>query len=75
MPLLLLSTAFIPIAALPDWLEPIIRHMPFSVMIDTNRALLSGLTPGDEGWEALAWLAIGLILGVWWVSGAFRRQA
>ena len=75
MPLLMLSTAFIPIAALPDWLEPIIRHMPFSVMIDTNRALLSGLTPGDEGWEALAWLAIGLILGVWWVSGAFRRQA
>ena len=75
MPLLMLSTAFIPIAALPDWLEPIIRHMPFSVMIDTNRALLDGLTPGDEGWEALAWLAIGLILGVWWVSGAFRRQA
>jgi len=44
-------------------------------MFFTNRALLSGLTPGDEGWEALAWLAVGLILGVWWVSGAFRRQA
>jgi ABC-2 type transport system permease protein len=75
MPLLMVSTAFIPITALPDWLEPIIKHMPFSVMIDTNRALLNGLTPGVEGWEALAWLVIGLVLGVWWVSGAFRRQA
>lgn len=75
MPLLMVSTAFIPITALPDWLEPIVRHMPFSTMIDTNRAFLGGLAPGRAGWEALAWLVAGLILGGWWVSRAFRRQA
>lgn len=75
LPLLMLSTAFIPSQALPDWLEPIIVHMPFSVMIDTNRAFLSGLTPGNEGWETLAWLLVGLTIGAFWVSKTFRRQA
>ncbi len=75
LPLLMVSTAFIPLAALPDWLEPVIKHMPFSVMIDTNRAFLNGLTPGDEGWEALGWLVVGLVAGSWWVSRVFRRQA
>lgn len=74
LPLLMLSTAFIPAQSLPDWLEPVIVHMPFSVMIDTNRAFLRGLTPGSEGWQALAWLLAGLMIGSWWVSKAFRRQ-
>ena len=74
MPLLMLSTAFIPLSTLPDWLEPIIAHMPFSPMIDTNRALLTGVSPGGSGWETLAWLAGGLVLGSWWVSREFRRR-
>ncbi|MGO1480590.1 MAG: ABC transporter permease [Brachybacterium sp.] len=75
MPLLMLSTAFIPLATLPRWLAPIIEHMPFSSMIETNRALLNGAAPGAQLWEALAWLAAGLVLGSWWVAGAFRRQS
>ncbi|MDO4784694.1 MAG: ABC transporter permease [Propionibacteriaceae bacterium] len=74
LPLLMVSTAFIPLSMLPDQLEPVIAHMPFSPMINTNRALLAGLSPGSSGWEALAWLAGGFLLGTVWVSRAFRRQ-
>ncbi|MFC3849129.1 ABC transporter permease [Corynebacterium hansenii] len=74
MPLLMLSSAFIPLSALPEWIEPVIAHMPFTVMIETNRAFLMGRGPGSEGWEALAWLVLGLVLGGWWVAAAFRRQ-
>lgn len=75
MPLLMVSTAFIPLSTLPDRLEPVVAHVPFSPMIDTNRALLTGSSPGNSVWEALAWLGCGLVLGAWWVSRAFRRQA
>lgn len=74
MPLLMLSTAFIPLNTLPSWLWPIISHLPFSPMIDTNRALLTGKSLGSSVWETLAWLLGGLILGSWWVSKEFRRQ-
>ncbi|MFC2640014.1 MAG: ABC transporter permease [Propionibacterium acidifaciens] len=75
VPVLMFSTAFIPVTTLPDWLEPVVKHMPFSPLIDTDRALLSGSAPGGTGWEALAWLGAGLILGSAWVVGAFRRKA
>ena len=74
MPLLMLSTAFIPVETLPDWLEPIVKHMPFSPLIDTTRAFLTGSDLGDSGWEALAWIGGGLVLGAFWVSKAFRRR-
>ena len=74
LPLLMVSTAFIPLSTLPDRLEPLIAHMLFSPMIDTNRALLNGETPGDSGWEALVWLTGGLVIGAWWVSRTFRRS-
>lgn len=75
VPVLMFSTAFIPVTTLPDWLEPVVKHMPFSPLIDTNRALLNGSDPGGAGWEALAWLSAGLLLGSVWVIGAFRRKS
>lgn len=75
MPLLMLSTAFIPVETLPEWLGPIIKHLPFSPLIDTTRAFLTGSSPGSTGWEAMAWLVVGFVLGTWWVSRALRRQA
>ena len=74
MPLLMLSTAFIPLSTLPDWLEPVVAHLPFSPMIDTNRALLTGAPLGTSVWETAAWLTSGLVLGSWWVSQEFWRR-
>ncbi len=74
MPLLMMSTAFIPVETLPAWLRPIIKHMPFSPLIDSTRAVLAGNEMGDLVWEAAAWLISGLVVGTWWVARSFRRQ-
>lgn len=74
MPLLVASTAFVPADTLPSWLEPVITHLPFSPLIDTVRALLSGDELGSTGWEALAWLAFGLVSGSIWVVRSIRRN-
>lgn len=73
VPALMFSTAFIPVPSLPDWLEPVVRHMPFSPLVDTTRALLEGTAPGARAWEALAWLLAGSVLGAAWVARALRR--
>ncbi|VEI14064.1 ABC transporter permease [Trueperella bialowiezensis] len=56
MPLLMASTAFIPVATLPGWLQPIITHQPFSPLIDTIRALLTGGSAWHDG-DRGGWLA------------------
>lgn len=73
MPFLVVSTGFVPATTLLDWLQPIIVHQPVSPIIDTLRAVLHGTSPGSAGWEALAWLTIGTVLGMIWVTGALRR--
>ena len=71
---LMLSTAFIPVGTLPHWLQPIVRHQPFSPCVDTMRNILTGKPLGSTGWEALAWLAIGLCIGAIWVTRSLRRS-
>ena len=75
MPLLMLSTAFIPVETLPSWLRPIILHQPFSPLIDTLRAILNGTPLSATGWEALMWLVGGAILGSFWVTRSLRRAS
>ncbi|MCI1792026.1 MAG: ABC transporter permease [Bifidobacterium tibiigranuli] len=71
---LMLSTAFIPVGTLPHWLQPIVRHQPLSPCVDTMRNILTGKPLGSTGWEALAWLAIGLGIGAIWVTRSLRRS-
>lgn len=75
MPLLMLSTGFIPVSTLADWLQPIIAHQPFSPLIDTLRAVLNGRPLGSTGWEALSWLLLGTVFGGLWVTRSLRRAA
>ena len=75
MPLLMLSTAFIPVETLLSWLRPIILHQPFSPLIDTLRAILNGTPLSATGWEALMWLVGGAILGSFWVTRSLRRAS
>ncbi|MDO4888027.1 MAG: ABC transporter permease [Actinomycetaceae bacterium] len=73
MPVLMLSTAFVPAATLPDWVRPVIEHLPFSVLIDTERALLFGTDAGSAAYESLAWLIGSTLLGTLWIARSFRR--
>ncbi|MGW1529748.1 ABC transporter permease [Streptomyces sp. NPDC001588] len=75
MPLILLpllSSAFVPIDAMPGWFQPIAEYQPFTPAIETLRGLLLGSGIGNNGWLAVAW-CLGLpVLGYFWSTSKFN---
>ena len=59
-PLTFASSAFVPVASMPDGLESFAEVNPFTVVVDAMRALWLGETAGDAIWGAAAW-SLGLI--------------
>ena len=71
-PLVFASSAFVPVATMPGWLQGFARHQPVSVTASAVRALvLGGPTAGDV-WQALAWFAV--IVAVFAPLGAWRYR-
>lgn len=69
-----LSTGFVPLETLPEWIQGFAQHQPLTPVIETVRSALMRDTAGDLGWTSLAWwTAIGLAA---YCSGAmaFRRK-
>lgn len=59
-PLVFASSAFVPVATMPGWLQVFARHQPMSVTVDAVRALsLGGPTTGVV-LQSLAW-TVGII--------------
>jgi ABC-type polysaccharide/polyol phosphate export permease len=48
-------TAFVPVATMPSWLQPIAEHNPFTTMVDAARALFLGIPAGNSVWLASVW--------------------
>jgi ABC transporter DrrB family efflux protein len=74
MPLVFASSAFIPVATMPGWLQGFARHQPVSVTVSAVRALVLGGPTAMYVLQSVAWLA-GIVLvfaplGVWW----YRRS-
>ena len=53
-PLTFVSSAFVPVASMPGWLQPIAEHNPFTYMVNAVRALFLGIPVGNDVWLALA---------------------
>jgi ABC-2 type transport system permease protein/oleandomycin transport system permease protein len=51
------SSAIVPVATMPGWLQPFARNQPFSATVAAVRALLEGGAAGHWLWQALAWAA------------------
>jgi ABC-2 type transport system permease protein len=77
MPLILLpllSSAFVPVDAMPGWFQPIAEYQPFTPATETLRGLLLGNEIGNSGWLAVVW-CLGLILvGYFWSTSTFNRD-
>jgi ABC-2 type transport system permease protein len=74
LPLLTLSTAYMPVTAFPGWLQPVVRASPVSANVDALR-WLAGSGPSSAWWPALVWIAgIGLVFGVSAVRAFGRRR-
>jgi ABC-type multidrug transport system permease subunit len=76
------SSAFVPVTAMPGWLQAFAVHQPVSLVIDAARQLLLGSDPVSPPlwsaaaiWRSLAWtvglLAVLAPLAVW----RYRRAA
>ena len=68
-PVTFVSSAFVPPETMPDWLQPIAEHNPFTTMVDAARALFVGTPAGNDVWLAVVW-AVAIIavfgsLSVW----------
>ncbi|MFE9171731.1 ABC transporter permease [Streptomyces kebangsaanensis] len=77
MPLIvlpLISSAFVPVDAMPGWFQPIAQYQPFTPAIETLRGLLLGSGIGHNGWLAVAWCLALTALGYFWSKTVFDRD-
>ncbi|MEV5314473.1 MULTISPECIES: ABC transporter permease [unclassified Streptomyces] len=77
MPLMilpLLSSAFVPVDAMPGWFQPVAEYQPFTPAIETLRGLLLGSEIGNNGWLAVAWCVGLAALGYAWSKSLFNRD-
>ncbi|GAA0387816.1 ABC transporter permease [Streptomyces luteireticuli] len=77
MPLIvlpLISSAFVPVDAMPGWFQPVAQYQPFTPAIETLRGLLLGTGIGNNGWLAVGWCLALSALGYFWSKSAFDRD-
>ncbi|MFC8593992.1 ABC transporter permease [Streptomyces atroolivaceus] len=74
MMLPLLSSAFVPVEAMPGWFRWFAEYQPFTPAIETLRGLLLGTEIGTAGWLALAWCLGLTVLGHLWSKAQFTRD-
>ncbi|MBT2402893.1 MULTISPECIES: ABC transporter permease [unclassified Streptomyces] len=70
----LLSSAFVPVDAMPGWFRPITEYQPFTPAIETLRGLLLGTEIGNNGWLAIAWCLGLAVLGYFWSTAKFNHD-
>ncbi|SFL55738.1 ABC transporter permease [Streptomyces pini] len=70
----LISSAFVPLDAMPGWFRPIAEYQPFTPAIETLRGLLLGTEIGHNGPLAVAWCLVLAALGHLWSKSLFDRD-
>jgi ABC transporter DrrB family efflux protein len=73
-PLTFISSAFVPPETMPDWLQPVAEHNPFTTMVDAARALFIGTEAGNDIWLAVVW-SLGIIAVFGMLSVARYKRA
>jgi ABC transporter DrrB family efflux protein len=72
-PLVFASSAFVPVASMPGWLQPFAEHQPVSVTASAARALILGTPVQSYLLQTLAWAAGILLVFVPFAVWRFRR--
>ncbi|MEU0686291.1 ABC transporter permease [Streptomyces uncialis] len=74
MMLPLLSSAFVPVDAMPGWFRWFAEYQPFTPAIETLRGLLLGSPIGHNGWLTVVWCLALTLLGHRWSKARFGRD-
>lgn len=69
-----ISSAFVPVDAMPGWFQPIAEYQPFTPAIETLRGLLLGSEIGHNGWLTIVWCVGLAVLGYYWSKSLFNRE-
>lgn len=57
-PLVFASSAFVPLATMPGWLQAFAEHQPVSITVDAVRALCLGGPTAGPVFKSLLWIAV-----------------
>ena len=68
-----LSSTFVPGNSMPAGVRWFAAHQPFTPVVESLRALLTGAPVGSTAYLALAWCAAIAVAGYLWAQVAFRR--
>jgi ABC-2 type transport system permease protein len=69
-----ISSAFVPVDAMPAWFRPIAEYQPFTPAIETLRGLLLGSEIGHNGWLTVVWCLALSVLGYFLSKSLFNRD-
>lgn len=72
-PLVFASSAFVPTASMPSWLEAFANVNPVSVTVNAIRAFTLGFDPWPDFWKAMAWIVGILVVFVPLAVSRYRR--
>src|SRR5438105_1867665 len=72
-PLTFVSSAFVPIATMPGWLQAFANNQPVTLVINAMRAMALGGPVNPALWESLVWLAGVLIVFTPLAVRSYRR--
>lgn len=70
-----LSSAFVPVSTLPEWLRWVAENQPITPILETVRSLLMGTDVTTQPLFALGWLALIIAVAIVWGAVMFRRKA
>jgi len=68
-----LSSAFVPADSMPAGVRWFTAHQPFTPVVESLRALLTGAPIGNYAYLAMAWCPAIALAGYLWARAAFRR--
>ena len=69
-----LSSAFVPVETMPEWLQWVADNQPITPIIETIRGLLMGTDLGTEPMWAIGWCVLILAVSAVWGAWLFGRK-
>jgi ABC-2 type transport system permease protein len=69
-----LSSIFVPAASMPVGVRWFAEHQPFTPIVESVRALLTGAPLGNNAYLALAWCGVIAVVGYVWAQAGLRRR-
>ncbi len=68
------SSAFVPVATMPGWLQDFAGHQPITPVIEATRALFAGSVATTESWLAVGWCGAIITTAVALTAYLFPRR-